>query len=112
MQNVDNTPLDSSDLSCHVSAACMALRIRFYLPRFHRANSLWTRLNERIHKRYKNFVGFTFQIQLLHLFVVREIQRLRDIRTDFLDDVKRELISEPIQVDDLAARLTGSESVL
>lgn len=107
---IDTTALESSSLSCHLSATCMALHIRFYLGRY-RANLLWKRVTHRIQKRYYNFGGYTFKVQILYVLVVHGIQQLRNGRPDFAEDVECELISNAIRVHDNAARLMGLENV-
>jgi hypothetical protein len=99
--------VDSEDLECYLSAYCAALRIRFYLWRMTRPNTMC-----RLRKYNRQVKAECFRLyykQLLYL-VTQEFRRAQDPASEQFHNVRRKLVGKPIEIESIAKPLIGKSS--
>jgi hypothetical protein len=99
--------MNTETLERSLSAYCVALRIRFYLWRMTRAEPMCRLQEYKHHIKAESFKGYSRQLASL---VAQEFTRVRDPDVGQLDDVRRELVDEPIEVDSVSKELIGTAS--
>lgn len=100
-------PVDPESLQCHLSAYCTALRIRFYLWRMTRLNPM-CRL--RAYKRSVKSECFRCYSKQLSSLVGQEFIRIQDPAFGQFQNVRRELVGEPVELATISKPLPGDRA--
>jgi hypothetical protein len=97
--------VEGISLECHLSAYCTALRLRFYLWRLTKLNPT-CRL--RTYRRDNEAECFDRYCDRITYLVTQEFARLQNPSPELFQDVKRELVSEPVNIESIARALTST----
>ncbi|KAF2023673.1 hypothetical protein EK21DRAFT_118544 [Setomelanomma holmii] len=107
LASVPTLLLEAETLERSLSAYCAALRIRFYLWRMTRSNPMCSLRKYKHELKSEYFRAYSRQLAAL---IAQEFTRVRDPDMNQLDDVRRELVDMPIEVDAISMQLTGTTS--
>jgi hypothetical protein len=98
---------DIESLECQLSGYCAALRIRFYLWRMTRLNAM-CRL--RTYKRKVKAECFRCYYKQLSSLATQEFGRIQDPASGQFNNVRRELVGKPIEVNAIAIPLIDTSA--
>jgi hypothetical protein len=96
-----------TNLECHLSAYCTALRIRFYLWRMIKPNPM---CHLRTYERQFKGEYFCSYCDQLSNLATQEFGRVQSPPLELFQDVKRELVSEPVRVEFVSRALDTTAS--